>query len=189
MRPIVRYRKEEIIEIIESSDFEDDFELYEILFKKGIRDIEDIEIIEKIIEKKGYKALCLCSALGVLEKVGEKTVLEIMIEESVSISCNDIEKLIEQIEHLKEMPEMPDVFGLKTIDPIQIVNETIQRLYKNGKLEQLSELYEELFLTVQVDENKNLVDALLEAGMKVHIIETSNSKIIKSILLLIRLYQ
>ena len=52
MRPIVRYRKEEIIEIIESSDFEDDFELYEILFKKGIRDIEDIEIIEKIIEKK-----------------------------------------------------------------------------------------------------------------------------------------
>ena len=182
MRPIVRYRKEEIIEIIESSDFEDDFELYEILLEKGIRDIEDIEIIEKIIEKKGYKALCLCSAFGVLEKVGEKTVLEIMIEESVSISCDDIEKLIEQINCLKEHPEILDVFGLKTIDPIQIVNETIQRLYKNGKLKQLSELSDELFLTVQVDENKNLVDALLEAGMKVHITETSNSKIIKSIL-------
>ncbi len=178
--------KEEIIEIIDSTSNKPTIEVFYELLTLGIREINDIDIAEKIIQNKAYLLLKLCSTEIILKKIDGKTILEIMIENNVDLPTlffDEIKKLVKMIEVFKPNSPMAEVFGIDDINPIQTVEEAIINLYKKGKIKELSNLNSAELLSIRVEENKILMDVLLEHNLEPELYgEISDPQIIRSII-------
>lgn len=179
----IDYDVDEVIEMLDTIDISNENELMHKMMMLGAIPINNMKIIKKIIEKKAFFLLSYCTGEAVINKIDGKSIFEIMIENSVKIRItmiNELKELAKEMEFLKSNELFADIFGKELIDPNQVIKEAISILYKKGSLEELALLTDEGLLTIEVEENKMLIEAILAQNIEVKFYgEIRNPKIIK----------
>ena len=163
------------------SSFEDsEYDLPDLLSHKKV---DDIELAKQLIDEEEFYQLANCTPEILCSKVNGVSIFQILLENNIEINPSLIRETLEESIKVNEYKWLYEEDNLNILNAKEIIKESIINLYQKGKLEELSLITEEELLAIEVDEDKTLIDAILDNEIDLNIYgEIQNKKLIKSII-------